>query len=251
MALELLKTPRAVELAHWCREQPYWRRNKRLPTELAFPFRVNSAPEITFGMPLLEVVWFTLESWADSDSQGNDLRWALNYPPEQVDEDADPEEAVEPEERLLKAIEHLHQCPRLHWCLRPASRYIIYEFRTLGWDVFSGKTRAEAKKEIMEQLEKQVESKLDETARTASTKPYLEKVPEIREEDQFRHLVLYQVEGLNYSDLTRKVFPEAPDQFNKDKAALTAGIKTAAGRLIGPRVTEWLRPGEPGRPRKA
>jgi hypothetical protein len=120
MALELLKTPRAVKLAHWCREQTYWRRNKRLPRELDFPFRVNSSPEITFGMPLLEVVWFTLESWAESDSQEDDLRWALNDPLEQVRKVADPEE-------VLKSIEHLRQCPRLRRYLGPTVRAIALQ----------------------------------------------------------------------------------------------------------------------------
>lgn len=50
MALDLLKTRKAIRIARWCREQPFWRRTKRLPRHIDFPFNVRTSPEITFGM---------------------------------------------------------------------------------------------------------------------------------------------------------------------------------------------------------
>jgi len=140
----------------------------------------------------------------------------------------------------------------------------IYEFATFAWDILNENTRAQAKERIMADLERQVDEKLDDHVRIAAKKQYLTKSPEIREKDHFRWLVLYQIEGLSYTEVTRKVHPQHsisgsnkgkslkdPAAFLSDKAAVTNGIKTAAKHLIDPGFIGWLRPGKPGPPRKA
>src|ERR1043165_9463298 len=78
MNIELLKTPEAIELAHWLSEEPHWRRRSRtMPSSFRFPFRIDESPELTFGIPLMEVVWFTLERWAMLDNPEEELCWAL------------------------------------------------------------------------------------------------------------------------------------------------------------------------------
>jgi hypothetical protein len=245
MALESLKRRKAIELASWCSKQPYWRRGKRLPMSMSFPFRVDRSPEITFGMPLIETVWFTLQSWAKDGAKEDDLRWKLPHSGARIREVWRVEDFVK-----LKAD------PDLRKRLRLGPRFpSVYEFITFGWDVFGGETRAQAKKAIMAALERQVEKQLDETARDARTKPYLERAPKVREKEHFDWLVLYQVGNLNYSEVTRKVnsqpsdSPKVTDEFRSQKAAVTAGIKQAAELLIGPRFTAWLHPREAGRPR--
>src|SRR5205823_3377911 len=61
MALDVLRQWKTVRLARWCWQQPFWRRGKRFPPRLNSPFRIQTSPEITFGMPLLATVWLTLE----------------------------------------------------------------------------------------------------------------------------------------------------------------------------------------------
>ena len=63
MDLDLLKTTKAIRLATWHKDFFSWcrRRLNRLPSYLHFPFRIRTSPEITFGMPLMHMVWNTLE----------------------------------------------------------------------------------------------------------------------------------------------------------------------------------------------
>ena len=249
MDLELLKRRRAVNLARWCWGVPYWSGGKWLPRELKMPFRVDTSPEVTFGMPLIAIVWLTLEFWADFGVQGDALKFCVPFPRAPLRAFTKLDNYCE-----IKVVPDL--CPLHYEKWSPIPR-ITYEFVALGWDIFKGETRAQAKKAIMEEVEKQLEEKLDESARHACTKPYLERIPEIREKEHFEWLVLYQVNQLHFSDVTRKVKPQperAPKDtaaFRSDKAAVTDGIKRAAERLIGPRFTDWLRPGEPGRRRHA
>jgi hypothetical protein len=256
MDLEKLKTRRGLYLfRYWFDSRPHDMYESSL-RKLGFSFRVSRPPEVTFGLPLCQFVWRTLEHWALWSPNSDDLHLALPGPQKVSHEPlrADTSE---------KSRDINWELRQYREALAPEPEW-TYVFRACGWDVFSGETRAEAKRAIMTELEKQLEQKLDETARKASTKPYLQKLQEKREEEHYGLLVLYQVEGLSYADVTRKIYacprgPRAsgdqshkdPDNFRSNKAAVTFGIKSAAECLIGPCFTGWLRPGQRGRRRRS
>jgi hypothetical protein len=225
-----LRAPAGISIAQWYYETVHWRRKKSLwPLYRERFFTTDDSLTVIFAMPLVETVWLTLRSWTQQEPQPDELGWNL------------------PESSLIS----LRQRP------------YAYTLRVLPWNVF-GEKRADAKKRMMADVEKQLEKELDKHARLIATKPHLEACPEIREKEHFDWLVLYQVIGLTYSDVARKVGVQRSksgsnnddthrdtDVFRSEKGRVTSGIKTAAERLIGPRFTAWLRPGRPGRRRRS
>jgi hypothetical protein len=245
MDLDALKSSQAIKVADLCEQAQYGMWQERLSQGMDSPFGHVTSPAFTFGLPLITSVWLTLESWAVQRPTKENLQWARPVFTRRMRETMAVYLATAEEYRYTARDFFRNPMVRM---LGP----VAFEFKTIGWDIFGGESRANAKEAIMGALEAQVEQKLNEVAHIVATEPHLETMPEIHEPEHFHWLVLYQLfEGTTFADVTRKVkkLPQgATDKLRSAKVTITKGIKNAAERLIGPRVDDWLRPGLPGRP---
>jgi hypothetical protein len=250
MALDILKQSRAIELAEWVEDEMSWRRRrlKRLPRRLTFPFRINTSPEITFGLPLLGVVWHTLMAWSKTPPDKKDLQWHFpKVPP--------PLRYYLPFDKLtgLLDVEYMRKrhLPILYFGPPPRT----YTFSTFVWDIL-GETAAQAKKAILKEIASKLDQEFNTCAQSAAAKPYFERHPTKRELAHFEYLVIYQVRGgFSFTDVTRQADSQKADPqkarspvTDSEVAAVTKGIKITAKALVGPRFADWLRPGAVGRP---
>jgi hypothetical protein len=211
------------------------------PRHLNAPFTIGVSPELTFAMPLVMEVWDTFQCRTLMRLPRTALVW---YPTSLISifEVCDV--------RAFQVWLLKNPAMRKHLRSRYGSLPFIYEFTTLAWDISNHISRAQAREKIMAELEKQVDKTLDNTECIA--KSYLEKGSDIRAEDHFECLVMYQVNGLSYPDVTRQFLSlsNRSDSFKSKTATIASGIKAAAKKLIGPRFEQWLRASLLGRPKK-
>jgi hypothetical protein len=133
--------------------------------------------------------------------------------------------------------------------LTPDPPPYVYALGTVrAWDV-RRETRTDAKKRIMDEVERQVERHLDEQERIAKLL-YFDPSPDKQKREHYAWLVLYQIEEMRYAAVARKV-NEGRGSEPLTENTIRIGIKDAANLIIGPGWQDWLRPGEPGRPKRS
>jgi hypothetical protein len=256
MNLEFLRSNTGPSLAKWHSEWPSWhsKQPRKPPARLNTPFRVARSPEITFAMPLVKTVWDTLVSWANLEPDPSNLDWAYPKSLGPIHEEL----SIDQFQRLMS-----NSLVKSAISSKLGPPPYTYAFTTFARD-FRHETQNEAKTRILADLAKQVDEHLDEHAHSAANKPYLEKHTDKRVTDHFKCLVMYQVNDLNYAEVTEVLHPNSRISglprtdaelvkhklFRTRKAGVTTRIKDAAESLIGPRFKQWLGSPLRGAPKK-
>jgi len=141
---------------------------------------------------------------------------------------------------ILDGVKHLDR--QLEAVVSAEETLTEYEFRATMWNPYS-ETRAECIRRVLQKVKRDLEAVLDRTEHLCQAVG-LEKTPRVTAREHFDWLVLYQVQGVPFSQIGQRENP------TREPQSIADGVKTAAAHVIGPGWERWLRPGRPGRPRK-
>jgi hypothetical protein len=175
----------------------------------------------------------TLKKWKNSNKKPARLEW--NLPHRDLRSDGDPEYPRKVEAAISEHESRLNQ---------PSSLTCSFECR--DWNPCA-ETLAAARKRMKQEVSLQIEKKVEATRKLFDyVTPLINDVaPKAMAVEHFDWLVKYQLQGIPYGRIGKQGATKRGQQTIAD------GVKHAAELVIGPKFSEWLRPGRPGRPRKA
>ena len=247
--LEYLRSDDGLSLAAWYDQHPYWEQDRmKLLSEYVSTHSMNKdSLEVTFAIPLIINIWYTLCSWASRPPKPNDLYWT-GAAPSVFKKLLSTNEVLAMKESeddyTWKRFLFTHSFEESRQRVPPYE----YKFTVRARDVLFER-EDQAKARIRETLNKQLDKHLSDHAANADKQPHLESRPE-KTHDHYEWLVMYQVAKNTFTKIA-SLNKEDGETLGTARARITFGIKTAAELLVGPQFKEWLRPySELPKPRK-